>query len=99
MVWYILANHHQHGNCNLRGAALQQIIPKRTTEEGTAMINIKRQLENRVRGWLPKEPMFSTYPKTAAQKCPPMIRWTARAFLAGAVVSAVLLVAGDLAGL
>ena len=31
-------------------------------------MNVKKSLENRVRGWLPKEPKISSYPQKSGQK-------------------------------
>jgi hypothetical protein len=58
-----------------------------------------KALRNRIRGWLPKEPRFSTAQKSVDQKFSPIVRWTARAFVAGTAANAVLLVVGDLRGL
>jgi hypothetical protein len=54
------------------------------------------RLQNRLRGWFPKEHATVTYQKPV--KFPPMIRWTARAVVVGSVVSAALLVLGYVAG-
>jgi type IV secretory pathway TrbD component len=59
----------------------------------------KNHLQNRIRGWLPKEPTLQTQQTSAKPKNTPIVRWTARALVAGAVADATLLVAGDLAGL
>ncbi|XES77135.1 MAG: hypothetical protein ACBZ72_13315 [Candidatus Bathyarchaeia archaeon] len=61
-------------------------------------MNQKKHLQSRIQGWLPKEYVASP-PQNPAEKYPAMIRWTARAIVAGAGVSATLLVFGDIAGL
>jgi hypothetical protein len=62
-------------------------------------MNSKSRLQSRIRGWLPKEPTLQTQQTSADPKNSPIVRWTARAFIAGAFVDAVLLVVGNLAGL
>ncbi|MCW4028058.1 MAG: hypothetical protein NWE92_00215 [Candidatus Bathyarchaeota archaeon] len=61
-------------------------------------MNKKKSLNNHVQGWLPKE-FAASKPQKPADKYTPMVRWTARALVAGVGVSAALLVLGDIAGL
>ncbi len=62
-------------------------------------MTVKKTLSNHLRGWLPKEFAAAATPQKSAAKYPPLIRWTARALVAGAVATAALLVLGDLGGL
>jgi len=62
-------------------------------------MNAKNLLQNRLRGWLPKEPTLQTQQTPVDPKNSPIVRWTARAFVAGALTDAVLLVVGDFMGL
>ncbi len=57
------------------------------------------RLQNRLRGWLPKEPTLSTHQTPVTTKNSPIVRWTARVLVMGCTVSGVLLIAGDLVGL
>ncbi len=62
-------------------------------------MNALNSLENRLRGWIPKEPTLQFHQVPVDPKNSPIIRWTARAFVAGAVAYVGLLIAGDVAGL
>jgi type IV secretory pathway TrbD component len=58
---------------------------------------MKKRSQKIVKGWLPNE--FASVQQTHADKFPPMVRWTARALVAGTAASAGLLILVDVAGL
>ncbi len=62
-------------------------------------MNRKRHIDSWFRGWLPKEPTFTTNPNAVDPKNSPLVKALARALVAGNVVSALLGVFGSLAGL
>ncbi|MCW4025506.1 MAG: hypothetical protein NWF01_10815 [Candidatus Bathyarchaeota archaeon] len=62
-------------------------------------MNPKNRLQNHLRGWLPKEPTLQTSQAPINPKNTPMIQWTAKALVIGAVLSATFLVLGETTGL
>ncbi len=61
-------------------------------------MNSKNRLQNRLRGWLPKEPTLSIRQKQPAPKTPYMIPWFATAAAVGVAVAASLVLLGNLFG-
>jgi hypothetical protein len=62
-------------------------------------MDVKKGLGQRIRGWLPKEPVLSTYQTLANSENSLMARWMARAIVVGTVASGLLGVFGSQAGL
>jgi hypothetical protein len=59
----------------------------------------KRITKERIRGWMPKEPIFQTCHAPVNPNKSLMVQWTARALVAGTFASATLLILGDTTGL
>jgi hypothetical protein len=62
-------------------------------------MNIERSLLNRIRGWLPKEPVLSNCQASANSTFQVFVHWMAIAVVVGSIGGALLGVAGDLFGL
>ena len=62
-------------------------------------MNVKRSIQQLFHGWIPKEPTLHTRQTSANSQNSLMVRWMARAIVAGAVASALLGVLGTQAGL
>ena len=59
-------------------------------------MNAKRSLQNRIRGWLPKEPALIIHQNQSAHNVPYMVPWLATAIAVGAAVAASLVFLGNL---
>jgi hypothetical protein len=57
-------------------------------------MNMKKALENRVRGWLPKEPSLSSSQKTkvAEMKIRGMTEWERKSFKISSITNAIMLI-------